>query len=363
MFQADLNCPESLLSCFGSSIAAVEIAQRGTEVEVGSNLLDKVNSQSLTHLKVLSETITSYLAVGALTDHGDNVMMSGFMRERDAQLQRLFFAHPRLYPHYNGLPQSKPFIENDAFLELATFTLCSIPRQRLDTKSMIKIFYVAEIVRVVLSYYRLCRSELFEQALANRSDGIEIPNLATFAMQVLGIDVIYPPLLSRLVIAYALPFLRKCTILMHVRYGIDFPSNIPAASDDSDELGRLTQLLQLPDIPMLLTDAMASSTLQDVVNGWVGHYMNFAGMDLRRKQPCPLSLSHPSIYELVGLPKNFDTLQDEVVRRKCPTTGRALSDPTLCLVCGEIFCSQGMCCTKTSKDGTSVGGCWQHRQK
>ncbi len=67
---------------------------------------------------------------------------------------------------------------------------------------------------------------------------------------------------------------------------------------------------------------------------------------------------HPAIFELIGLPKQFDTLIYEVTRRRCPTTGNKLEDAALCLFCGDIFCSQASCCHKGGK-----GGCNQHMQK
>jgi E3 ubiquitin-protein ligase UBR1 len=70
-------------------------------------------------------------------------------------------------------------------------------------------------------------------------------------------------------------------------------------------------------------------------------------------------LAHPAIFELVGLPKHYDTLTEEAIKRRCPTTGKEVTDPAICLFCGEIFCSQASCCmTDRNK-----GGCFQHRER
>jgi E3 ubiquitin-protein ligase UBR1 len=77
-------------------------------------------------------------------------------------------------------------------------------------------------------------------------------------------------------------------------------------------------------------------------------------------------VSHPGIFELIGLPKTYDTLIEESIRRKCPTTGQDLTDPVICLFCGEIFCSQSNCCQKpetVGRETTRIGGAQQHMRK
>ena len=76
-------------------------------------------------------------------------------------------------------------------------------------------------------------------------------------------------------------------------------------------------------------------------------------------------LSHPGIFELVGLPKNYDTLIEECAKRRCPKTGKDLADPVVCLLCGEIFCGQTMCCLlEVQEEGDRspirIGGAQQH---
>ena len=48
---------DSLIRSFGFSIASVEIAQRGVQSEPGATLLDKIPQLTLTHLRVLAETL------------------------------------------------------------------------------------------------------------------------------------------------------------------------------------------------------------------------------------------------------------------------------------------------------------------
>jgi E3 ubiquitin-protein ligase UBR1 len=56
------------------------------------------------------------------------------------------------------------------------------------------------------------------------------------------------------------------------------------------------------------------------------------------------------------------------MRRRCPTTGKDVTDPMLCLFCGDIFCGQSICCLKEeggtrNKPASQIGGAQQHMRK
>jgi E3 ubiquitin-protein ligase UBR1 len=276
----------------------------------------------------------------------------------------------------SSINPNPPLLEQDPFVLFAEYTLCSIPSQRLDVKSVMKMFYVAEIVRVILAFSRHDTHLVAETDEIGAHDEAEDPIITEFLSFIPSFNIrARPRLMSRIIRAYALPFLRKCTILMHVRYGIDFPASLPISTSSEKketELTRLTHLLRLPDLSTLLKEVMFSPPMTAIIHGWIHHLQ--LGRDpssfySRIIAPSPddvssaIRLSHPAIFELVGLPKNFDTLQDEVGKRRCPTTGRPLTDPALCLVCGEIFCSQSACCMTIDEGGRRVGGCFKHRKK
>ena len=164
---------------------------------------------------------------------------------------------------------------------------------------------------------------------------------------------------------YALVFLRKVTILLHVRYGLTFASFVPS-NPDADELDRLTEALKLPSFEQMCASVVPiykdhNPLINGLVAGWIKQSKQWNDQSL--------TLSHPAIFELIGLPKNFDTLIEETIKRRCPTTGKEVSDPMLCLFCGEIFCGQGICCLKPASNATggarvpNIGGSQQHLRK
>jgi E3 ubiquitin-protein ligase UBR1 len=189
---------------------------------------------------------------------------------------------------------------------------------------------------------------------------------------------------------YALVFLRKASLLLYVRYGTDFNSFFP---HESDELGRLSESLRLPsfdEICDLIGQQTTSkiddiidnddqlsyddiSTTQHIIWGWIhAHFAWQSKQALEEgesdQKAKGISVSHPSIFELIGLPKNYDTLMEETMKGRCPTTGKDLTDPMLCLFCGAIFCGQAMCCLKEEERSTrskpaKIGGAQQHMRK
>lgn len=104
-----------------------------------------------------------------------------------------------------------------------------------------------------------------------------------------------------------------------------------------------------------------------LVAGWVKHQALWPYHGGDEELPQSAVVSHPGIFELVGLPKNYDTLIEECTRRRCPSKGNDLTDPIICLFCGEIFCGQAVCCAKDVKEGRNkvirIGGAQQHTAK
>ncbi|GAA5823895.1 hypothetical protein JCM11251_003337 [Rhodosporidiobolus azoricus] len=70
-------------------------------------------------------------------------------------------------------------------------------------------------------------------------------------------------------------------------------------------------------------------------------------------------LEHPTIYELVGLPHQLDTLVAASLERVCPRCDSVPSMPALCLLCGEMVCAQSFCCMVGEEEAAN-GECNEH---
>lgn len=376
----DLVHTDTLAKALGFSIAATEIGQRGVESEPGRYLLDKIPSLNLAHLRMLSETASSYIAVGGMMHPGSNRSTKEFSETSSRQLIQLFAGHPHIAGsdteswNRRRLPSA---LTQDAFILLAECSICLVPAFNLDIHHIIHVCYMLEIVQVAINLATVGFNNMIAWGQGVGSgNSCDPESLRIFNGFIRRIRSFldppwptspndFPSTVSRrfynAIATYALPFLRKVTILLHVRYGVDFPEG-DFADIDEPELDRLTKALRLPTLTSIFEMIEGStnnelSIPQMMVAGWVEHW-KWNSHKPHAIDPTAIKCSHPAIFELIGLPHAYDTLTYEATRRKCPTTGKETVDPALCLFCGDIFCSQAMCCSKDGK-----GGCNQHMRK
>ncbi|KAG6040034.1 hypothetical protein E4U41_001609 [Claviceps citrina] len=397
----DLYSSDTLVQAVGFTIASVEIQQRGIEALAGKTLLDKIPDQVLVHLRVLSETASSYITVGARYPGSDSRIETEFRKDSERQHCQLFMS--RYFgagtPHVRRpLDVYPPLLSLDPFTFLVECSYGLVPAHKAEISHLLRLCYLAEIVKVVYHMGRNMPASMWLGGLAARQ--AEDPAMANFAQFALAITQIgmefeaadatqagrealentgfQQPGVDTLegwytfVTKYALTFLRKSVVLLYVKHGVDFNSHVSLRHNaDADELDRLTEALRVPTFDEMcaaMTDAAAGSgwpaTTHGLIRGWIKHQVVWPrGHD---ELDGSSLVSHPGIFELVGLPKTYDTLIEAATRRKCPSTGSDLTDPVICLFCGEIFCSQSTCCQKpevASRDASRIGGAQQHMRK
>lgn len=391
----DLIYIDTLARSLGYSISAVEIAQRGVQSDPGTILVANLPQQSLTTLRVLSETVSSYIAVGAFRKGSQNKTVSEFADMHRSQLRQLFIGHPQIFDPRSfplEVERLQPLLSQEMFVFLSECSTCLVPALNLDMHHTLRLCYIAEMVKVVLGQiphdflvrgrswplsvdnepqYSRDQLTVFEnfvnRVLEMHEEARSMQGNRAVQRQTSGFHPAAIRRLRLLAANYALPFLRKSAILLHVRYGVDFP-NTGFVDLDEPELDRLTKALRLPSLDEIFgffcSFDYAATTLQCVVAGWIRHWMWFHLNDSYQQGLHTanglMRLSHPGIFELVALPTNFDVLSEEAMKKRCPNTGKELVDPSICLFCGDIFCSQALCC---SKEDDRLGGCNQHMFK
>lgn len=398
-FNADL--PAEIV---GNTIAAIEIAQRGIESD-GNIFIHKISDQSVTHLRVLSETALSWTVLGALHCYepsgGRTIGAQAFwreMRELTArQLQQLLAFGP-------STGQTTALLDQDVFVFLTSCSFYMVPACSMDFQHVMRLCYTAEIVKVIVAY--LCDGETAlhyahnDNAIAERLDprSLEVfrrklrttsesfSNFSQFVGNIIrqcrsnmgsGDGVLgtlstnpnaryrFDQFLHLAVTSYALPFVRKCALLLHVRFGADFTASSYTANPDDVELTRLSRMIGLPTVDELVagmvSDTPTSQSLRVLSLAWIDDICSQYGPH-RGTAQAGLQLAHPAIYELVALPDTHDVLNAEAMSRRCPSTGAELGDPCVCLFCGQLFCGQSSCCSRQTAWGTE-GGCFQHQAK
>lgn len=392
-----VNPVAALSRALGMSVSAWEIAHRGVEhVEpYSTSLVKDMSDQTMTHLRILCETIESYLALNVLKS-GSNIVARETFKKRDIITAQLFGTESLDTMIKLQNVSGKLLLQDDIFLFFSDWLSFMGPNVA-EASNILQVCLWAEIVKVVYVYGSIVSDE--QRSLKdNGAYAMDAEKLLTWKFVLAKMfsdeDHTRDPedvkdstatLLRALVDKYALAFLRKCTVLIAVRYGLDF--DCPFTLDpELPEITRLVSLLHMPTIDemcqLFANDSLAGHTLQLLTHRWLEQASHVQPRDstdpiywsgvrysdeslsaLGTPYRLPLTarrrhvtLPHPSILELVGLPQSYDTLTEEATKCKCPTTGKDIVDATLCLQCGEIFCSQAVCCLKDK----TFGGCYQH---
>lgn len=390
-----------LLSLLGSSVSAVEIAQRGVASEPGTTLLDNTSTQALSHLRILSETINFYVSFGELAVESGTDDLSAAQKRlfRQIFVRSALAISNNIDDNNNDSKMARaamhtgpePLLLQDLFDVFVQSCVVLNPTLKISMHHILHLCYLAQVVQVVVVYmYRSRglaalmedpRSQRDHSALPTPPNDAEVQALSAFMdwMNIYAAGSMPATVAPRSVQAifvllrsYSLAFLRKATIFLHISHGVDFP---PPSDFESPELDRLSSLLRLPSLFEILSDFQPYSekqSIKDQVSSWISclakyqqsqpsrdaNYISHHSSDRSEDAESGpvtinftrnMTLPHPAPYELIGLPKYFDVLMEEANRRKCPTTGKDLTDPALCLFCGEIFCSQAVCCMKSKR--------------
>jgi E3 ubiquitin-protein ligase UBR1 len=432
----DLYGSDTIAKTLGLSISAVEIQQRGVATQGNLAFLESFPQLALTHLRVLAETAASYVSIGGLRAAGDNAVTREFSRDYSSQFHKLFLKDPYTgldvldidvsdFDRYVGnsreLPSevTGPLLAEDIFLFLTECSLCLAPVDQIDIMNLVRLCYLAEMTKVILLVTRnRGKSHIMDVPDEHKL----MPDFLNFCGLVYSSDTedgndfkdgvtlqsFEQPCFENFesfrifVKKYVTVFLRKVTILLHVRYGVVFNNHI-STDPDADELDRLTEALRLPSFDKMCSLPVNEQAINFLVKGWITHAnyprsfestldishqqfeqslesLSFPGIVARSYEesfpslrssllpPIKLNLAHPAIFELIGLPKNYDTLMEEAMKRRCPTTGKDVSDPMLCLFCGVITCGQSICCAKDrprkpGEKAVKIGGAQQHMLK
>lgn len=389
------NLNGTLVHSVGYTISSVEIQQRGIEVQPGMTLLERIPEQTLTHLRVLSETVSSFMSVMA---RSEPQIEGEFKKDSERQHCQLFMS--RYFG--TGTPHARrpldvypPLLSMDPFIFLVECSYGFVHAQKAEILHVLRLCYLAELVKIVFHMGRNMPATMWLDSLTNRqTQDPAMNNFAEFALNVTKYALEYQVLTSTdetetgehrgfqqpgvdslegwytFSKKYALTFLRKSLLFLYIKYGVDFNSHI-SPTPDAEELDRLTESMRIPSFDEMCAAMTPNAgacgwpeTTQSLVSGWVKHQVMWP----RAYNEVPRSgmMSHPGIFELIGLPKTYDTLIEEATRNRCPTTGKDLTDPVLCLFCGALFCSQGTCCQRTDasdRESTRLGGAQQHMRR
>jgi len=154
------------------------------------------------------------------------------------------------------------------------------------------------------------------------------------------------------------PFLRCCAIYFH--YVTDVPPLSELTEVHGDTYEKLCQYLGLPTTCDALIYSHLETSLK-LMAVWRRHSTIWNHMSGERKLTIikdPLKVN-----KLIDLPEDYSELINSISQFTCPNRDREDSrNPTMCLVCGEMLCSQSYCC-QIDFNKTTVGACTFHANK
>ncbi|CAL7936397.1 unnamed protein product [Xylocopa violacea] len=223
-------------------------------------------------------------------------------------------------------------------------------------------FYALQLIFISLIVKILLTSDFNEEMDVDSQDTTEDSSAESILtlVQLLNINIGSQAAANiwRRITEASLPFLRCCVLYFH--YITDVPAPEELTKVDGATYENICSYLGLPTV----CDELIKPNLDIIIkltNIWKSHpavKMYLSGSDTLTIIKEPLRVN-----KLVDLPEDYSELINMISSFTCPNSDREDSKtPTLCLVCGEMLCSQSYCCQFELND-TMVGACTYHASK
>lgn len=131
-------------------------------------------------------------------------------------------------------------------------------------------------------------------------------------------------------------FLRCCCLFYHFLSDINAPEELTVVKGDTWE-----SMCGYLDMPSTFKDLVDTPTARKKISEWAGLSTEWFNGEI----PAHVVTEPKEPPSLIPLPEDFSELMNLVSEFSCPNSEREDSKkPTMCLVCGQILCSQSYCC-------------------
>lgn len=260
--------------------------------------------------------------------------------------------------------ENSSILEWDSFgmLVALTFSLPSLLLQSTDTpveslsvhlptggtleSHTLRLVYTAHILKQILVQSNVENSDDNMEIDENRED-----TALTNLLKLINKPYCNTAVLWNNIQTATIPFLRCCTLFYH--YLTEVPAAPTLVEVGGDTFSNMCSYLNLPENP----NNIFIPEIMDIVEKWCKHpkIQRIHTNSLIRVVDHPLAICH-----LVVLPNDYSELINSVSSFTCPKSDHEdARNPTMCLVCGEILCSQSYCC-QTDLNKIMVGACNYH---
>lgn len=147
----------------------------------------------------------------------------------------------------------------------------------------------------------------------------------------------------------SIPFLRCCVLFYHYLTGVPAPQVLTEVGGDTF-VNMCTYLGLSPSCKELLQPI----SVINLIRKWASHNRVVAWLNQQDIKPFPYR-NFLTVNCLMSLPEDYSELINTVGMFTCPNSEHEDSrNPTMCLICGEMLCSQSYCCqTELNKSPVS----------
>lgn len=245
------------------------------------------------------------------------------------------------------------------FLISLTFSLPSLSCKYTPTPAptgstldwhLLRIIFISHIVKILI----LIKTSDLNTSMETDSDKGDSELLDI--LESMGKDTknLNPHIVWKHVQEACLPFLRCCVLFYHYLTDVNAPAVLTSQGGDT-----FSNMCAYLDLPQNYTDIFNSNNVKLLVNRWCKHeevasYLSGANIQVIY-EPLPVP-------KLIDLPTDYSELINTVSMFTCPNSDEDSKNPCMCLVCGEILCSQSYCC-QTELNKMPVGACNSHANK
>lgn len=224
----------------------------------------------------------------------------------------------------------------------------------------LKLVFICHIIKILITIEMTrVESSMDVDSRETEDDETAEPDLAL--EQILGIRICNQNAANQLwqcVEFASRPFLRCCALYFH--YVTDVPAPAALTQTHGDTYENICVYLGLPATCRALINSNFNVVLK-LMHVWRDHptvWQHTMGI-----KKAPIVMDPLTVNKLIDLPEDYSDLINSISTFTCPNSDQEDSrNPTLCLVCGEMLCSQSYCC-QTEINKVSVGACTYHTSK
>lgn len=159
----------------------------------------------------------------------------------------------------------------------------------------------------------------------------------------------------------SIPFLRVAAVFYHYLTQVPGPPGLRHFAPNEHE--ELSKYLGLPTNPYELFREIQKNKMATI---WASHPTIHATLGTVASSEVSRTMSFPlKLNSLISLPQDYSELMNNVSSFACPnfSSDESTRVPTMCLICGEVMCSQSYCCQTTiSGHPSPVGACTGHTE-